>query len=328
MAGCDVTFDILNHTTMKKHLIITGLCLLTLAIPGFGQGCSDAGFCSIGALKDNGVPSEQTYAASLAIGVGLGMGLEATSSITSYLEYNHAINSKWNLGAKITGGLYDGDLGSNAGPGDLYLSGSYLPKSKGNHKFSFLASLKAPLSTSDAKSDKDIPLPMEYQSSLGTFDFIGGISYLYKNKWEISTGFQLPLSGANENEFLRFPSDSIKGDFNSTREFERAGDVLIRAGYKLKFMDNKLLLKPNILAIYHLAEDSYSDIFNQRRKIENSDGLTINAGIMITRIFKNNHQLEVIAAAPLVVREERPDGLTRSFVFNVQYQIPLFKSKK
>lgn len=313
---------------MKKHLIITGLCLLTLAIPGFGQGCSDAGFCSIGALKDNGVPSEQTYAASLAIGVGLGMGLEATSSITSYLEYNHAINSKWNLGAKITGGLYDGDLGSNAGPGDLYLSGSYLPKSKGNHKFSFLASLKAPLSTSDAKSDKDIPLPMEYQSSLGTFDFIGGISYLYKNKWEISTGFQLPLSGANENEFLRFPSDSIKGDFNSTREFERAGDVLIRAGYKLKFMDNKLLLKPNILAIYHLAEDSYSDIFNQRRKIENSDGLTINAGIMITRIFKNNHQLEVIAAAPLVVREERPDGLTRSFVFNIQYQIPLFKSKK
>ncbi|MBK7969303.1 MAG: hypothetical protein IPK08_10395 [Bacteroidetes bacterium] len=88
---------------MKKHLFITGLCLQTLIIPGFGQGCSDAGFCTIGALKDNGAASEQTYNASLAIGVGLGMGLEATSSITSYLDYNHAITSKWNLGAKITG---------------------------------------------------------------------------------------------------------------------------------------------------------------------------------------------------------------------------------
>lgn len=313
---------------MKKQYVIICLLLQTMAFQGFGQGCSDAGFCTIGALKDNGSSSEQKYSASLALGVGLGMGLEATSSITSYLEYNHAITSKWNLGAKITGGLYDGDLGSNAGPGDFYLSGTYTPKSAENHKFSILGSIKAPLTTSDATNEDDIPLPMEYQSSLGTFDIIAGISYLYKKKWEFSTGFQLPVSGKNENEFLRFPSDSIEGDFNSTREFERAGDVLLRAGYLFRFQENRLLVKPNLLAIYHLGEDSYTDAFDQRQNIENSDGLTLNAGIMLTRIFKNNHQLEVIAASPLVVREERPDGLTRSFVFNIQYQIPLFKTKK
>jgi hypothetical protein len=313
---------------MKKHLIITAICIQMLTIPVFGQGCSDAGFCTIGALKDNGVSSEQSHAASIAIGVGLGMGLEATSSITSYLEYNHAITSQWNLGAKITGGFYDGDLGSNAGPGDFYLSGTYVPKSAENHKFSILVSIKSPLAASDAKDEDEMPLPMEYQSSLGTFDIIAGLSYQYKKKWEFSTGIQLPVSGVNKNEFLRFPSDSIEGDYNSTREFERAGDVLLRAGYLFRFQENRLLVKPNLLAIYHLGKDSYTDVFDQRQNIENSDGLTLNAGIMLTRIFRNNHQLEVIAAAPLVVREERPDGLTRSFVFNIQYQIPLFKSKK
>ena len=87
-------------------------------------------------------------------------------------------------------------------------------------------------------------------------------------------------------------------------------------GYSKK---SSVTLKPNILAIYHLGEDGYENRLGQKESITGSDGLTMNAGIVATKRFKNNNQVEIVAAAPFIVRDTRPDGLTRSIVVNVQY---------
>ncbi|MBL0340024.1 MAG: hypothetical protein IPP71_03360 [Bacteroidetes bacterium] len=185
-----------------------------------------------------------------------------------------------------------------------------------------MAGIKVPLNYSNNKNADGQPLPLDYQSSIGTYDLILGFRAAIK-KITLSAGAQLPLEQVNENAF--FPelyTDSAAYKYSPTNDFERKSDLLFRASYNIAFEKSSILLQPNLLAIYHLGNDSYFDLSGTRVTIENSQGLTLNAGATTTKSFKNASALEILIAAPLVVREVRPDGLTRSFVLNLQYKIP------
>ena len=74
-----------------------------------------------------------------------------------------------------------------------------------------------------------------------------------------------------------------------------------------------------MLAIYHIGEDSYEDIFAKRQTLTGSKGLTINANIIANYSFNNRGNIDISLATPLVVREIRPDGLTRKFTIGIAY---------
>jgi len=82
----------------------------------------------------------------------------------------------------------------------------------------------------------------------------------------------------------------------------------------------KFTFKPNVLFIYHLGEDSFENIFGQSENIKNSNGLTINGNLITSFAVSKQSSLELSLATPFVVRDIRPDGLTRSFVLGLQYQ--------
>ena len=75
-----------------------------------------------------------------------------------------------------------------------------------------------------------------------------------------------------------------------------------------------------MLFIYHLGEDSFENIFGQRENIKGSDGLTINGNLIASYTFTKQSSIELSVATPFVVRDIRPDGLTRSFVLGIHYQ--------
>ncbi len=305
---------------MRSLLLVLLALFPTLKI--HAQGCSDAGFCSIGDLKSSTTSSTNNFKNSFTVGLGYGMGLETTQTITPYLDYQRKLSDKFVLQGKITAGFATGDLGDNFGAGDIFLSGSYTLFQKESFKISALAGGKIPLNNSNNKNDDDLPLPLDYQSSLATYDVIAG-ARVGINKFEFNIGLQMPFVQQNENTF--FPSlydDSLAYEYSSTNRFVRKGDVLFRAGYQFGFKENTFLLKPNLLAIYHLGNDTYEDLTGKRVTIEDSEGLTLNAGVVAAKHFKNQHELEALIAFPLIVREVRPDGLTRSLVVNLQYKIP------
>ncbi len=288
----------------------------------YAQGCSDAGFCSIGDLKSSTSSAPTQFNNSISVGVSYGMGLESTQTINPYIEYQHKLSGKFLLQGKITAAYATGDLGDNFGAGDIYLSGSYTLLQKEKFKLSALAGIKIPLNNSNNKNEDDLPLPLDYQSSLATYDAIVGTRIGIRN-FEFNIGLQMPFEQQNENTF--FPTlydDSLAYKYSATNQFERKGDVLLRAGYQFNFKENNFSFKPNLLAIYHLGNDTYEDQSGKRITIEDSQGLTLNAGLVAAKQFKNNHELEALVAFPLVVREVRPDGLTRSLVINLQYKIP------
>jgi len=301
---------------MKKVFFLFISLPLCLAV--FPQGCSDAGFCSLGILKNNtaGTGKKNT----VSIGANYGAGEQNTGTFNPYLEYAVKANDHLSAQLKITSVYATGFLGSTFNIGDIFGFVNYTINPKSLNRLSFLSGIKIPLSYSNDKNKEGKPLPLDYQSSIGTYDLIAGVNYITRAKWELNAGIQIPVIQKNKNTF--FPdeySDPLINNFPATNNFKRKSDALLRVGHYLQLKKSSVTLKPNILAIYHLGEDSYENRLGQRESIPGSDGLTMNAGIVATKRFKNNNQLEMVAAAPFIVRDARPDGLTRSIVVNIQY---------
>lgn len=302
---------------MMKYLFT--LILSALAITqGFSQGCSDAGFCSLGVLKNY---TESPAHHTLSIGSSYGLGEGSTSTINPYLEYGVKSNEHFSYSTKITATYATGFLGSVFDAGDVYGSVTYSSKTNSGNSLNFIGGVKIPLTTSNDKNRAGKPLSLDYQSSIGTYDLIGGINYIVHQKWEFDAGVQVPVYQHNKSTF--FPDDFTDprtAKFAPTNNFRRNSDVLVRAGYYIRFNDS-FSLKPNVLGVYHLGTDSYEDRSGQRQGIAGSKGITINGALTAVKTFKNKSALELIAATPFAVRKIRPDGLTRDLVINLQYSI-------
>ena len=307
---------------MRKFTLVFFIVSLCTSCIAWAQGCSDAGFCSLSSLK---VEAEQTDSAKnnfIAIGIGYSQGLEQTQYINPYLEYSRNAGQLFFVQAKLTAAYANGFAGKNFDAGDLFVTGTYRAVRTRNIKCGFLLGIKVSLNASNNKNNSGVVLPLDYQSSIGTHDVIAGVYFNVKKNWEFNAGFQVPVINENKNTFspANFTDERINA-FAPTTHFERKSDGLIRVGYSWKFPKSNWKIKPNLLAIYHFGNDTYEMPNGERAEIKNSEGLTINGGLIATYIFKNSNQLECVAATPFVVREVRPDGLTRSVVFNVQYKI-------
>ncbi len=289
-------------------------CLfIALTIDAKTQGCSDAGFCSVGNLGHQ--PISKTSQQKITVLLPAGVGDENVFVFTPAIQYDNQLNKKWAVQAKLTANYADGNLGTATALGDIYLSGTYIFSHKENDwNVSATLGTKLPLSQSDLKS-VNLSLPMQYQSSLGTIDLIAGVALLNKH-WQIAAGWQQPLTGTNGNNFLPiYFNNGEAGKYIPSNDFNRKGDVLLRVLYKHTLNDH-FRFNAGLLSIYHLGKDSYIDgnISNKPIAIKGSDGLTLNASIAGWYALTKKITIGLTAAVPLAIRDTRPDGLTRSFV--------------
>ena len=299
---------------MKKASSIVVFLVLTIT-KLYSQGCSDAGICSI--ANSHHIDSTELKKNSLEVGYIFGKGLEDVIYNNSFIGYTRDFKKNWGLSARITYNQATGSFGTLGRQGDIFFVMNY---KKEFHKNSFIKpsfGLKIPLSASNFKINQ-IALPLDYQASLGTFDALIGIDYSYK-KWSVDAALQLPFWQINRNSY--FDEYSSSNDFPTTNLFKRKSDFLIRSAYALNTKNKKWFFKPNAMAIYHLGNDTYEDVFGKRQAINNSQGLTINASIITDYYISTQNSLRLNIASPLLVREIRPDGLTRALVASISYQL-------
>ena len=122
-----------------KHLFIFIITLLTYS-QILAQGCSDAGFCSLGDLKNHNEPDSSRK--SISVGLNYGLGEEGTSTINSYLEYTQMLGNRFAFQSKITATYAAGFLGSNFTIGDLFATLTYKPAISGKNDLNFIGGLK------------------------------------------------------------------------------------------------------------------------------------------------------------------------------------------
>ena len=163
------------------------------------QGCSDAGFCTIGSIKPGSVAGKETSKQKLSLFFSNGIGDESVYVFTPGIQYDNRLNEQWAIQAKVTANYASGNLGSAFGLGDIFVAGSFSPKTKNSWKSTITLATKLPLNSGNIK-EAGKPLPMQYQSSLGTVDGILGYT-VANQQWKFSAALQLPLSGINRNTF-------------------------------------------------------------------------------------------------------------------------------
>jgi len=308
---------------MQPVKIVKSSILLCLIIAGTvpvntnAQGCSDAGFCSIGALKPATAGGETTPKAQHRFSVltPIGQGDDGVIVFNPGLQYDFTTANGWNVQTKITGNYASGNLGSYTGAGDIFLAATRTAALAKKWSIAYTAGIKIPLSSSNG-SEAGMPLPMQYQSSIGTFDGILGLT-VANTSWQFSAGYQQPLSGANKNGFLPafWNGKPEANNYPSTFRLKRKGDALLRATRHFG-TGKKLMWNTGLLAILHMGEDEFTNPFEGNRKvaIAGSSGLTLNlTGAAYYKLGKKT-TLGLNAGIPLVVRDVRPDGLTRSWV--------------
>ncbi len=298
-----------------KKLFLLIIPVLAFIYP-YAQGCSDAGFCTIGNLK----PVQNTAAKQrVTVGITHGIGDENVYVLTPAIQYDWMINNQWSIQGKLTGNYADGNLGSAAGLGDIFLSGIFSPATVSQWKPGILLAAKIPLNQSNLK-ENGMSLPMQYQSSLGTVDAIIGFS-ITNEKWLFATALQQPLTGHNNNHFLpAYFTTHAAMKYPPGNDFNRKADILLRANYNIPIKD-KFRVGAGLLGVYHVANDTYVDGNTSNKPIEiaGSKGATLNVTGSGSYTISKAFSIGLLAGAPVIVRDVRPDGLTRSFTITTEF---------
>lgn len=288
----------------------------------FSQGCSDAGFCTIGSHSGNFTLSDSSDFPKnqITLNTAIGMGDFQTNIITPSLEYAYRINSRLSLQSRVTYNIASGKLGSVADFGDVYLVGTYVFTQQKTKLIGNLG-IKIPLNEGNLSNDEvSTALPMTYQSSLGTYDLLAGLSMNYQ-RWLFSLGLQLPLTENNENNFTPSLNTNVEAtDFPNTNQFRRSADILLRVQRQWNSSNKKWMFNAGLLGLYHLGEDKFLDLNEEEISIANSAGLTLNITLGADYKISDTMTLGVSWGNPVAVREERPDGLTRSFVITPSFR--------
>lgn len=300
---------------MNKIATLTFGILISMATKSFSQGCSDAGFCTIGSLAPSAAnDSAFKHFAKLAFSYGIGEQSTTHIHVVPELEFSFFKNNM--LQIKVPYISVNGNLGSNSGIGDVALSISQKIIARENSNLTIIVGTKLPTGTTDKSAD-NISLPMPYQTGLGTTDLILGAAYQYK-KWKLSSGYQKVLSNKNENRFLHSATNSVDANkYFESNMLERGDDALLRI--ERNFAIHKIKLSVGLLGIYRLQQDKITDSSGTQFALKGSDGLTLNLTGNVQYDFTKHSGVSFLFGTPLAVRSTRADGLTRKLVVTIAY---------
>lgn len=309
---------------MKKILILF-CCIAGAVFNVNGQGCSDAGFCTMGAMKpDQNFSRKVNFklrSAEISYYRGETDKTPVIHSVTA--DLNFGLTEKFGVQVKIPYMMIrQGTLGTNEGVGDISVALTRNIKRTSDFDLSFTIGAKIPTNNSSAKNEAGLTLPGYYQSSLGTYDLVAGVSLLSK-KWLLAFGYQQALT-SNENDFtwgewVRFPDREYLNGYDVGIGLRRGIDLMLRVERNWRFVNYSFNV--GILPIYRITPDR--GIIMTR---ENGNNITVTGLALSTLVGFTYHvdvanSVKIIYGYKLTDRPTNPDGLTRDNVVTVAYQL-------
>jgi hypothetical protein len=288
---------------------------------GFSQGCSDAGFCTMGAMKPDQPFNKKLALRLRAIEISFYRGTTPLTPIiyVANADLTFSLNSKTSFQVKLPYQVVHGRLAKTSGLGDVSLCITRTIVRKENFDVNFSIGGKIP--TNNSSKDVDgFPLPMYYQTSLGTYDFITGISFISRN-WLFATGIQHPFNN-NENEFLwdawNGTSEEAYIDlYNQANELKRGTDVMLRVERNWRF--SRLNFSLGLLPIYRINNDEITLSNGVEVKPDGAKGLALSGIFTLGYAFNVQSGIKALVGHKLIQRDNNPDGLTRELVTTLGY---------
>lgn len=308
---------------MKVYLFIALVCC---SLHAFSQGCSDAGFCTMGAMKPDQPYNKNIQIKLRSMEVSFYRGTTTVTPViyVATMDFNFSINSLSSFQIKVPYTMVrEGSLGKTEGLSDLSLCYTRSLKSSDNFDLNFSLGGKIPTNKSNLNSDRypGEPLPMYYQTSLGTFDFVSGLS-LINRKWLFATGIQVPLVHVNENtfdwtDFQEFPDQNYIKKYSQSNLLKRGIDVMLRVERNFRF--SRLNFSAGLLPIYRITNDRITNQQGVEVKPDGAKGLALSAIATAGYQFNVRNGVKLLWGHRIVNRDKNPDGLTREMVTSLTY---------
>lgn len=303
------------------------------------QGCSDAGFCTMGAMKPSQIYTRQINFKLRSAEVIFGRGKTTLSPKLNVvtLDLTFGINEKTSFQFKLPYQTVKGNLGQTSGLSDI--SYSFTRNMYSTEKFHINATLGGKIPTNKADLDNDVKsehittglpagtstdLPMYYQTSLGSWDIVAGASFI-SQKWMFATGIQIALT-ENENDFrysqwANYPSqEDYLFKHPPANNLKRGTDIMFRAERAFHF--SNLDIRLGLLPIIRISKDEILDpTTSERVKLDGTTGMALTALLNVAYHFNTNHSIKFLYGQKLTDRDVNPDGLTRENVASISYVV-------
>lgn len=301
-------------------LVYTVVFVLVVRV-AFSQGCSDAGFCTMGAMKPDQPYNKNIPIRLRSMEVSFYRGTTTLTPIVyvATLDASFSVGKKNSFQVKLPFQAVQGRLANTSGIGDISLC--FTRTIYASEKFDVSVSLGSKIPTNKSnKTENGFPLPMYYQTSLGTYDAIAGIS-LVNRKWLFATGIQVPLN-KNHNEFLWGRWAGSDEDpayiekYARANQLKRGIDVMLRVERNFRF--SRLNFSVGMLPIYRITNDEI-ELPEGRVKPDGAKGLALSAIGTVGYNFNVKSGVKLLMGHKIVQRDENPDGLTRHLVSSVTY---------
>ena len=313
-----------NHT--MKLLPLLALSIITLA--AHAQGCSDAGFCTMGAMKPDQPYNKKIDFKLNSIDLSFYRGTTTLTPIVyvATADMNFSLNRKNTLQLKVPFQYVTGRLAQTSSLSDISICFTHNLISSDRFDLNVSFGAKIPTNNSDFKTDEGNALPMYYQTSLGTYDLIAGLS-LINRKWLFATGIQVPLN-ANKNQFdwhrwVDNDPDEIAyvQRYANATELSRGTDIMLRV--ERNFRLSRFNFSAGLLPIYRIVPDQITNFVGTRTSFDlagnEAKGLALSWITTAGYSFNTRSAIKILVGHKIVQREFSPDGLTRELVTSFTY---------
>jgi hypothetical protein len=300
------------------------LLLLFFSGQALSQGCSDAGFCTMGAMKPDQPFNKKIPIRLRSMEVSFYRGTTTTSPIiyvaTADLNFS-VFDSKTSFQVKLPFQAVKGNFGNTNGLSDISLCLTRNIFTSEKFDINISIGSKIPTNGSNLKNeDNGLSYPMYYQTSLGTYDFITGLS-LINRKWLLATGIQIPMIHINNNtfdwtDFPDYPDQDYIKTYSQSNQLKRGIDVMLRVERNFRF--SRLNFSAGLLPIYRITNDKIT-LAGEQVKPEGSKGLALSGIVTAGYNFNVQSGVKLLIGHKLVQRVKNPDGLTRELVSSISY---------
>jgi hypothetical protein len=313
---------------MKKELLT--LVMMALIIQATGQGCSDAGFCTMGAMKPDQPYNKKVPIRLRSMEVSFYRGTTTLSPVVyvATLDASFSIlDSKTFFQVKLPFQAVHGNFGNTSGLGDISLCLTRNIFSSEEYDINISLGGKIPSNDADLKEDfegAERSLPMYYQTSLGTYDIIAGVS-LVNRKWLFATGIQHPFN-ENKNHFTwgQWAPPVYDGGldyvlaYDPCYELKRGTDVMLRVERNFRF--SRLNASVGLLPIFRITKDEITNVNTlERIKLDGTTGMALSAIGTVGYSFNVRSGIRLLVGHKITNRDVNPDGLTRELVTTASY---------
>ncbi len=317
-----------THLFNMNKRYLSAFCLsvavsLASVIPAFAQGDSDPGMGTVGAMRmgtslqvtDEEYEFQKTH---FALSTNFAKGEQGVKLVMPGLDIRVPVQDFGYFDVKLPFKAAAGDLGHIWGVGDLTFAYTHvLHQMESDWILQLTAGGLFGMGTANFTKGGTRPLPMIYQSNLGSTDAMVGASISWKQYLTIAAGYQQPVFRYNENEYYRLgvTNDPVYSNSNYVvaPKLYRNGDVMF--SIEGRFSGKRAGISASPVVFYHLRNDLYTDRAGLNREIYGSRGFTMNLGGNAFVRFGRyaSYKLDLSAGVPLIQRNTVADGLTRQW---------------